>query len=156
MKQIIQKFSQYFFIIGLSLLSHNVIAQPLPVEVIYHSGNCGYIQEEVSEIGQTDLKNIFNHHNQFVIPAIAIPDINFNHKMLILATMGQKETLGYSVTAQHDEGILEANLIDGDLQLPIKFSFPEDGRLEGQIISSPCMVLQTNKIAYKQISFQLF
>lgn len=152
MKKIINLIKSTVLALSVGIFCLSVYAKtPITATIIYSSNQCGYVQEAIKEVGYNELRNIFNHYNQFALPALKIPNIDFDENMLVLVASGQKSTLGYSVEPIYKNNQLLASLDNSVLTLPIKLIVPNNQNLQSQIISSPCMLLKTDRVAYQEI-----
>jgi PrcB C-terminal len=75
---------------------------------------------------------------------LAIPD--FSRDDVFLIAMGQRPTLGYSVTLASDV----ARLYDTHIQFSVIWQEPDAGALQGQMLTSPCIVVSIPAGEYGQ------
>lgn len=135
--------------LGFFTFSFVINAQSLSTKILYSSAQCVYTEPKTSQINQDELTTIFNHANKFVIPALITPKIDNQNSMLIVLALGDKPTLGYDIRFNNPSPII--TLENNILYLPVTLSNPKTDRLYAQIINSPCVVFEVEKVEFKKI-----
>lgn len=132
----------------LLLLSHIANGQQIDTQVIYASTQCQYQAQNTKEIDKEELKQIFDYNNQFVIPPIPYPTIDFDTSMLILVSTGYQSHLSQKILLKSD--VLTVNFDGNILTIPATFSH-KDTQITGQITNAPCLVFQLERVDYQSI-----
>jgi hypothetical protein len=73
--------------------------------------------------------------------------VSFDHELLILITMGQKSTGGYSLILVGDKAMLQ----DGWAVIPVQWNVPAAGMMLTQALTSPCLFVALPRQEYKGI-----
>lgn len=68
-------------------------------------------------------------------PGAGAPD--FSRESVLVIEMGRRPTLGYSISLAERE----ARLRDGRLEIRVAWEEPAPGMLQGQMLTSPCLVV---------------
>lgn len=78
---------------------------------------------------------------------LALEEFDFATNGLLLISMGEMPTGGYSLALQPEE----TEWINGTAQIVVRWVKPERGRMVPQMITRPCLLVQMRKGSFKQI-----
>lgn len=78
---------------------------------------------------------------------LILNEFDFGSKGLLLISMGEMPTGGYSLSLRPKESELK----DGVARIAVKWNKPERGRMVVQMLTRPCLLIQLPKGRFKQI-----
>jgi PrcB C-terminal len=121
----------------------------VPVRTIFADSQCGGDAPEIRRLdGAQQWKDLRARIEGRSVGATsrnpAMPD--FSRDDVFLIAMGQRPTLGYSVTLASDV----ARLYDTHIQFSVIWQEPDAGALQGQMLTSPCVVVSIPAGEYGQ------
>lgn len=133
-------------ILALSLSLTACSQKSVQLETVLQANQCGFSQQKVAYISSDkQLRQLFK--STFNSPIKRLDDIDFETSALILVSMGQKPSNGYSITLKSSEGSIENKA----LSIDIGFNKPAANSYNAQVITSPCVLYKINKQAINSI-----
>ena len=128
---------------------HAGAPEVLTVERLYASSTCGSLNlPEVVWIA--DAKTWQEQYALIVSPYIeppSLPKVDFPHEGVLLITMGQRTTGGYSLRLTG----MPATVQGGVLIVPVEWREPPPGYALTQVMTSPCLLAKVPNGAFSQI-----
>jgi PrcB C-terminal len=133
-------------VLGACVLPISTI-KTVPVQTVFADTQCGGDSPAIFRLdGAQQWKNLRARIEGRSVGAasrnLAMPDLTRNNVFVI--AMGQRPTLGYSVTLA--SGV--ARLYDTHIEFSVIWQEPDAGTLQGQMLTSPCVVVSTPAGAY--------
>jgi PrcB C-terminal len=121
----------------------------VPVQTLFADAQCGGEAPAIFRLdGAQQWKDLRTRIEGRSVGApsrnLAMPDFSRNDVFVI--AMGQRPTLGYSVALASDV----ARLYDTHIQFSVIWQEPDAGALQGQMLTSPCIVVSTPAGEYGQ------
>lgn len=77
----------------------------------------------------------------------SVPSVDFDERLVLLVSQGQRPTAGYGIALQGNA----APVNDATVELPVRFSSPDDGAIVAQVLTSPCLVLALEPGDYERV-----
>ena len=119
----------------------------IQLDTILNSNQCGFSQQELVMINSdSQLNQLFKQHS-FNSPIKNLNAINFDTSSLILLSMGQQTTAGYSIQLNSSTAIIGNDIIKVDAT----FNKPLAGSFNAQVLTSPCALYKMDKQEIKRI-----
>lgn len=123
----------------------------LPVRILFQENLCGGIRPDpavvlISDSGQ--LERIISEAKRRTIgqPPQA-PAVDFEAVHVVLIRMGQRPTGGYGIELAEPQ----ARLANGTALIRLRWIEPAPGTVSTQALTSPCLVIELPKGAYRKI-----
>lgn len=135
-----------------STLSACATGSDTPVELrsLHQGFYCGDEQPGMRWLTPADFAQVLGNANAGqhlgAAPAAA-PEIA-KHEKLLLVSLGQKNSGGYSVSLTEQQ----AQINDGTVQLPLKIQQPAPGTMQTMQITNPCLVIALGGEGYSKVS----
>ncbi|HLV78249.1 MAG TPA: protease complex subunit PrcB family protein [Marinobacter sp.] len=113
---------------------HNVQAQP-QVRQLTQSAHCGLTGPGVAPVNSSrELDKLLGVSGQNMATGV-IRQVDLAHEQLIIITLGQRPTAGYSV------GLRDVQWEKPTLKLEMRVGEPAPDMMVAQVLTSPCVVL---------------
>jgi len=123
--------------------------EPLSVRKLHQSTTCGSVavSQWITTPAQAEkvYKQLF--HGVITDTQPKPPDTNYSTHALLLVSMGQKTTGGYSVTLASEE----LKLLNAHAQLSVHWTEAKPGMITIQMLTNPCLLVDVSRGAYEFI-----
>ncbi|MBU0673638.1 MAG: protease complex subunit PrcB family protein [Proteobacteria bacterium] len=131
-----------------------VLQEPLPVTRLWAGQFCRISNEPEARWirDQKSLANIFERLSPpSISPTSSKPPINdpidFTKELLLLISMGEQPTAGFSLTSAPTAPILT----NGTAQLNFTWHRPDPTRMTAQVITNPCLLVKLPNHGYRNL-----
>jgi hypothetical protein len=132
-------------LIGLALQLAGCKPQQLPVQRVFEAQQCGALTAGVTPITDHAAFAALRESvsvNQFPPRTEPWPEFDPDRETLVLVALGFKPNPGHGLVLVPEPALL----VDGVLQLPVRTTAPESGRMYAQMIVNPCLILRLPKL----------
>ena len=121
----------------------------LEVTVHYLSATCGSITESqwIADQQQYELTLAALHKGTISDSTAKFPVVDFDRYGVLLISMGQQRTGGYSVKLASNE----MNIVDGRGKVRVQWNTKKPGMITIQMLTNPCLLLKVPKGDYSAI-----
>lgn len=126
-------------------------AQPeesIKIRQITQSAHCGLTGPGVAYLRSSEERETMLDVSGQNMATDAVRNVDLSREDLVIVTLGQKPTGGYSV------GLTGAHEQERVLDLVMQVSAPGPDMMVTQVITSPCVVLAVEKRSWKQVRVQ--
>ena len=127
--------------------------EPMQMQVVYRSNRCPAVEPGVQVIRDTASwaewrrqlnRQLFSVANGADDDAAAV---DFGQVTVIVISMGQKPTPGYSVEVLEDSAVLQG----GSLNISSVWQQPAEGAILAQVLTSPCVAITVPTAQYDTV-----
>jgi hypothetical protein len=132
----------FWSVLLLSLMSaHLFSAEPPKIRTLAKGGFSGFQEPaEIVVTNATQWAEVWKKHSAQQKPAKPAPEVNFEKETVVLVSLGQKRSGGYSVEIT---GLEES---DGKTRVIVKTTAPKPGGIQLQAITSPFHIVAVPRI----------
>ena len=121
---------------------------PLTAEVLHSTNQCGLAASQPTATWIDNPQSLAQIYQGFpVLPRIQPPVVDFSRSGVLLIGMGQRPTAGYSLSLAEDSPQLKGDT----LEIRVDWQEPIPGRLQAQVITTPCLLLKIPTVAFRQV-----
>ncbi len=140
---------KWSLIYGMSYISVACSHQPLTLQTVFSSNDCGINKPELRAINTAIELDSFMQSipGNFLQVAPVVLDVDHEKQTLILYALGQKPSSGYTIELHRKNARLEKQT----LYLPARVKQPEEGYYQAQLITSPCSIYSLPHVDYSEI-----
>jgi len=141
------------FLIALTIITSTASCSQKSIQLntVLNSSQCGFVQHKLVLINSDEqLKQLFNPLS-FNDPIKNLKAIDFDASSLILLSMGNQPTAGYSILLNSSTAVIDKGIIKVDAA----FKKPLLGSLNAQVLTSPCVLYQMDKHEAKSVELTL-
>ncbi|MEC7815993.1 MAG: protease complex subunit PrcB family protein [Pseudomonadota bacterium] len=115
------------------------------VRQVTQSAQCGLTGPGIAYVlNESERESLLDLNGQNMVTR-AVRDVNLTRESIVIVTLGQKPTAGYSV------GLANASADGETLTLSVQVSSPPADAMTAQVITSPCVVLAVPADNWQQI-----
>ena len=126
--------------------------QTVAAEVLHSSLLCGEDIQQPAAIWIKDQPQLAQRYEQFNAQAsdpVFAPTLDFEHSGVLLIAMGPQPSTGYLLN--YIPGQDNVWLTGSTLVVSVDWISPEPDSMQAQVITSPCLLLRLDKLAFKQV-----
>ncbi len=110
------------------------------LDTVLNANQCGFAQQNLVYISSDkQLRQLFKQ--RFNSPIKKLDNIDFTSSALILVSMGQQPSSGYSIQLKSPDALVKNNT----LSIDINFKKPSADSFNAQILTSPCALYKIDK-----------
>ncbi len=120
----------------------------LPLRILYQDSICGGSPAAVLVTGSGQLQHIVSDAQRHMIGRTSpVPTVDFAAVNVVCIRMGRKPTGGYGIELAEPQARLE----NGAALIRLRWIEPPPGTVSTQALTSPCLVIELPKGAYRKI-----
>ena len=141
---------------GLNQAPATDATEPMPVQVVYRGSHCPAVQPGIqlirdaaswAEWQRQRQQMFFSASNE---PEDEAADLDFGQVSVIVISMGQKPTPGYSVEVPESSGMLQG----ASLTISTVWQQPPAGAILPQVLTSPCVAITVRAAQYSTVKVE--
>jgi len=139
----------------------------LPVKVLYRAEHCGSIQRSQWISSQDEYAKMIKQLNQFINP-VPLPAVEFDRVSLLLISMGQQHSGGYSLGLSEVPLTIETLPLEPSSKQPLsneltspkdrravlnlEWREPQPGMITTQALTNPCLLIELPRGGFTTIT----
>lgn len=119
------------------------------IKVLHRASLCGTVNRSQWLLSQDAYESVFAALNKQILSASKpnAPKVNFSRSGVLLVSMGQRRTGGFSVNLANDELIVSKRIA----VVEIEWREPQPGMMTIQMLSNPCLLLEVPRGDYQTL-----